>query len=62
MSLSSKTQDLSKYYLVEAIKEADRQVKTTTGKGILACWPENRMAVLRRIMARFIEGPNPYHE
>lgn len=61
--MSDKTQDLSKYYLVEAIKEANRQVKTTTGKGIMDCWPpRSQTTVLRRIMARFIEGPNPYHE
>jgi len=61
--MTEKTQDLTKYYLVEAIKEADRQVKTTTGKGILACWPPRaQTTVLRRILIRFIEGPNPYHE
>ncbi len=61
--MSEKTQDLTKYLLVEAIKEADRQVKTTTGKGILQCWPARAQTIaLRRILIRFIDGPNPYHE
>ncbi len=61
--MSEKTQDLSKYYLVEAIKEADKQVKAATGKSIMECWsPKSQNVVLRRILIRFIEGPNPYHE